>query len=307
MKFRGLIAAAVVLIALGGVLYWSNHHKPAEPSVATPTTVAPAILKLDQGSIAELTLARKGAAPVTLEKQNGGQWQIKEPKAFDADQDAVSGVLSTLSSLNADRVVEDKAADLKPYGLDDPALAVEIDSADHKQHKLMLGDETPAGSDVYAMVAGDPRVYTLASYNKTGIDKGLDDLRDKKLFHFGFAEPGKIELHAGAKEWVFTRSSGDWLSGGKKLDGAAVESLVEKLRDLSATGFPDAGFAKPDLEATVVSGDGKVTEKVLMAKAGNNTIARRESEAELYQLGATVVSDLTTAAEAIKQVATAGK
>ena len=33
-------------------------------------------------------------------------------------------MVSTLANLNADKVVEDKAADLKPYGLDTPTLDV---------------------------------------------------------------------------------------------------------------------------------------------------------------------------------------
>ena len=45
------------------------------------------------------------------------------------------------------------------------------------------------------------------------------------------------------------------------MDGDAVESLVEKLRDLSATGFPGSGFSSPDVEATVTSSDGKQVER----------------------------------------------
>ena len=35
-----------------------------------------------------------------------------------------------------------------------------------------MGDNTPAGNAVYVALAGDPRVFTLANYSKTSLDKG---------------------------------------------------------------------------------------------------------------------------------------
>ncbi len=300
MKFRALIIAVLVLLALSGALYWSNHHKPSQPGTAANFPAPLVILKLDQSAIDQLTLARKGSAPVTLVKTASGKWQITAPRSFNADQDEVSGVLYTLSSLSADRVVEDKASDLKPYGLDDPSLAVQINSTDQKQRKLLLGEDTPAGSDVYAMLAGDPRVFTLAEYNKTSIDKGLDDLRNKKLFDFGEDNPSRIELHQGKKAWIFLRQGSDWWSNGKKMDSAGVASLIDELRELQAASFPATGFSTPDLEVTVASGDGKRIERVEISKSA---IAKRENEPELYQLDSSAAADLTSAAGAIQPAA----
>jgi len=439
MKFRGLIIAVVVLVALGGLLYWSNRHKPSEQSAAASSNPSTSILKVAQSAISQLTLTRKGVAPVTLVKGNPDKWQISAPQSLRADQDAVSGVLSNLSNLNADRVVEEKASDLKAYGLDDPAATFDITMKGNKERKLLLGDSTPAGSDVYAMLACDPRIFTIASYNKTSIDKGLNDLRDKrlltvepdkvsrialdkkaqtiefartkdgwqilkpqplradsfavdelartiatarmdlggtedyksatefakatpiatvtltgdqgpqklevrkdkdnyfakssvvdgaykvdanlgaaldkslddfrnkKLFDLGFEEPDKIELHAGAKFWFLTRNGSDWWSNGKKMDSSSVESLAGKLRDLTASGFPDSGFSNPDLEAIVTSDNGKRVEKVLFSKLADKCLAKREDGPSLYQLAPSTVTELTSAAEAIKSTAIAAK
>ncbi len=442
MKFRGLIIAVAVLLVLGGLLYWSNHRKPPAQSVAASSTTSPAILKIDPSAIQQVTLTRKDNAPVTLDRQAADAWRITEPKPFNADSDAVSGMLSTLSSLTADRVVEDKASDLRQYGLDRPSLQVQIELKDHKERQLLFGDDTPTGGDVYAMLQGDPKVYTVAGYNKTSVDKGandlrdkrlvtiapdkvsrvdlrekgeeiefarikdgwqilkpepsradsfavdefvrtvadarmdltggsgeeknqpaaefakaapvatialtgdqgtqtltvrkdkqdyyaqssavegaykvganvgtsfdqgLDDFRNKKLFDFGFEEPSKIELHQGAKSWFLSRSGNDWWSNGKKMDNSSVEALVDSLRDLSASSFPNSGFSSADVDATVTSSNGKRIEKVLISKAGSNDIAKREDEPELYQLSASAVDAVTRAADAIKAAPAAGK
>jgi hypothetical protein len=430
MRFRGLLIAVLVLLVLGSVLYWSNRRKPSEtPTAPSPT---PTMLKFDSASVAQFSLTRKDTAPLTLAKDAAGLWRITTPQSYPADQDAVSALLRSLSNLTADRVVEDKVADLKPYGLDNPSLTLDVALKDRQDHKLLLGDNTPAGGNVYAMLAGDPRIFTLASYTKTSIDKGVDDLRDKrlitlqpdkvsrvvldkkgktiefartkdgwqiikpsplradgfaidefvrgvtsarmdlsanesassafaqatplatvtltgdqgpqtltvrknkdnyfaksstiagvykvdasagtvldknlddfrnkKLFDFGFQPPSKVELRWGNNALFLTHSGNDWWSNGKKMDGVAVGTLIDRLRDLTGTGFPTSGFSAPAIEATVTSNDGKQTVKVLIDTSG---IAKRDNEPALYQLDASTATDLTNAVNAIKPMGTA--
>src|SRR5580693_8257975 len=107
MKGHGLIIAVIILAVLAGVLYWSQHRTPpAESAAVSPAT--PVILKVDPSAVTQLVLKQKGSDPVTLKKTEG-KWEITEPRPYRADQEAVAGVLSTLSALSADRVVEDKA------------------------------------------------------------------------------------------------------------------------------------------------------------------------------------------------------
>src|SRR5215471_8690266 len=181
MKIRSLIAAAVVLLALLGTLYWSGHRKASDENATKLTDASPPILKLDQNSITRVEFEKKDAEPVVLAKSSAGSWEITEPRQLSADQTAVSSVLSSLASLTSERLVEDRAGDLKQYGLEHPSLEVNLTEKGNKFNKLLVGDQTPTGSALYAMLAGDPRVYTLASYNKNNIDKGLNDLRDKRL------------------------------------------------------------------------------------------------------------------------------
>jgi hypothetical protein len=438
MKIHGLAIAVLVLLALGGFLYWSEHHKPGEDSTKISADTPPQILKLDESSITKLELKKKDAEPIRLAKSNSGEWQITEPKPLRADESAVSGVLSTLSSLNSERLVEDKASDLKGFGLDNPTLEVDLAEKDNKSQKLLIGGDTPIGNGVYAMLAGDPRVFTVASYTKTSVDKTLNDLRDKrllplspdkisrvelvkpgqsvefgrnqdewqilkpkplradstqvgdlvrelteakmdlsvstgdaasdfarsspvatakltdvsgtqevqirkshkdtqetyyakssavegiykvdssvgkavdktlddfrnkKLFDFGFSDPNRIELHSGGKSYSLTRGtagSEDWWSDGKKMDFGTVEPVISKLRDLAATKFADSGFATSIVDATIVSDDGKRTEKVWMSKSGDRYIAKRENEPALYQLDSASVEAFLKAADEVR-------
>jgi hypothetical protein len=269
MNFRGLIVAVVVLGALGGVLYWSQHRKPAEE--VPPVTTATVILKVNAAAVTQLTIKQK--TPVTVEK-TGNKWQITQPAPYPADQEAVAGVLSTLSGLNADRVVEDKASDRKQYGLDPPAVEVDIAGK-----QLLLGDETPAGGDVYAALAGDPKVFTIASYSKTSLNKGLNDLRDKSLLTLSPDKVSRVELLKKPAELEFDRTKDGWQILKPKpspADTFAVDGLVRTLTgakmDLSAASDAAAEFARGTAVATAkLTGD-----------AGVQTLEVRKNKTDYY-------------------------
>jgi hypothetical protein len=225
MKFR-LIIAVIVLAALAGVLYWSQHRKPPAESAAVPSSATPVILKVDPFAVTQLVLKQKGSDPVTVKKIEG-KWQITEPKPYRADQEAVAGVLSTLSALSADRVVEDKAADRKQYGLEEPAAEVDVGT-----RQLMLGDDTPAGGDVYVAVAGDPRVFTVSSYTKTSLGKSLNDLRDKSLLTLNPDKVSRVELLKKGQDLEFDRTKDGWQilkPSASPADATAVNDLVRSL------------------------------------------------------------------------------
>ena len=439
MKTRGLYIAVAVLVILGGTLYWSDHRKPSDESAKASADTSPVILKLDSNAITRLELKKKDAEPIVLTKSSSGDWEITEPKALRADQDAVSGLVSSLSSLDSQRLVEDKASDLGTYGLAQPLLELDISEKNNQSQKLLLGDDTPASGGIYAMLAGDPRVFTVATYTKTNIDKTLNDLRDKrlltlaaekvsrvdlirkgedlefgrnkdswqilkpkplradgtkvgdlvrdlteakmdlstsekdaasafahaspiatakltsdsgsqelqirkdgkgdfyaksdaaqgvykvnsslgtavdknledfrdkKLFDFGYNQPEKIELHNGTKSYYLTQGTGgsdDWWSNGKKMDGFSIDSVVSDLRDLSATKFVDSGFSNPTIEVTVISGKGKQSDNLKIAKSGDHYIAKREGDPTLYQLDGSSVDAMLKAVDDVKPAPT---
>jgi hypothetical protein len=431
MKFTGLIIAGIVLAALTGTLYWSNHHKTEETTKVSADT-PPKILSLKEADITSVDVRKQGKDQLQLARDKSGKWEITAPKPLRADPTNVAGMLSNLTALNADRLVEQKASDLGQYGLANPSAEILVSEKGNKTQKLLIGDDTPTQNGAYAMLQGDPRVFTIGSYVKTSLekspndvrdtrlltvdadkvsqveliakkqdiefgrnkddwqilkprplransikvgdlvrkltearmdtsedekkadsafasgspiatakltdeggtqqiqvrkskddyyakssvvdgvykvtsdlgqslDKGVDDFRNKSVFSFGYTDPNKIEIHDGAKAYFLTKSGDDWWSGeGKKMDVGSVQSLVDKLRDLSASKFVDSGFTTPAMELTVTSKDGKQVEKVQIAKAGDGYIAKRENDSSLYQLEGKDVDQLRDLAKELK-------
>ena len=292
MKIRGLIFAVAVLAGLVGTLYWSNHHKPSE-SVQASADTPPKILTLNESEVSRIDLKKKIGPELVLARDNGS-WQISSPDKLAADQSAVSGVVSTLSSLSSERVVDDKPDDLSQFGLTNPSLEVDVMSKNNTTHKLLIGDDTPTGNGAYARLDGDPRVFTIASYTRTSIDKNVNDLRDKRLLT---VEPDKVsraDLTANQQDMEFGRNKDQWqILRPKPLraDSYQVDELVRKLTDAKMDLTSDdqkktaAAFAsgKPVATARLTTDTG--TQELQVRKNKDDYYAKSSLVRGVYKVG----------------------
>jgi len=432
MGTKKLVVAAAVLAVLSGILWWINKH-PDWGKDKKAESESPTLVNVPDASIGGIDIQKKDSPKVSLERK-GGKWSIAAPAAYAVDQEAVSGIVSALSPATGDSVVEDKPGDVSKYGLANPALTVTVREKTGKLDELAIGDDVPGGSLVYLRVAGNPKVYAAPSSLKTSFDKGVNDLRDKrlltfdqnqltrvqvvagkstiefgkngqnewaivqpqpyradnfqveellrklteakmdlkapdgeaqkaekgytagkpaatakltdstgsqtlevrksgddyfgkssvvagtyklaadlgkllekpldefrnkKLFDFGYTDPSKLEIQGK----TFTRSGSDWKMDGKVMDAASVQGLIDKLRELSASQFAAGGFTSAAAAITVVSNEGKRSEKVEFEKTADGYLARRGAELDLYQLGAKSVNDILEASNKVKPAA----
>ena len=63
-------------------------------------------------------------------------------------------------------------------------------------------------------------VHKLTEEIGDGLDKSLDDFRNKKMFDFGLSDPSKIEIRTARSRWSSRKSGDKWMSGGKTMDSA---------------------------------------------------------------------------------------
>ena len=433
MNLRGILAAAAVLAVLAVGLWFSNkaeNEKKDKPAADAP----PKVVELPSDQIQQVAVV-KGDTTTTIKRGGDTKWEIASPKASRADQDAANGVANTFNSLSADRLIEEKAADLKTDGLDKPAITGTVTKKHVKTIKLLLGDETPTSGGVFARLDGDPRVFILASFNKSSIDKafkdlqdkrllafdsdkltrveltakgqtlefgknnnnewqilkpkpmradggnieeivrklkdakmdstvsdedakkasagwgaaqviasakvadasgsyqldlrktkdntylakgssmdgiykvssdlgdglnkGLDDLRNKKLFDFGWNDLTKVEVHAGPKTVALAKEGDKWKQGAKEMDSTSVQALIDKLRDLAAIKFPDSGFTTAIFDASVSWGT--KSEKVLVSKSGDKFFAKRDNEPAIYEIDKKAFEEMERAASDVKE------
>ncbi len=296
MKGPGLIIAALVLAALTGALYWSDHRKSKDAD-APAVDVAPKILTVPLQDISRIEIKKKGSDPLDIAKDASGKWQITAPKAYAADQDSVGSIAAALSSLSSQRLLEEKSADLAQYGLTEPSLELDV-TFKEKTARLLIGDETPTGNGSFAVLAGDPRVFTVASYTKSSFDKSLNDLRDKRLITSDVDKASQIELLAEKQVITFARNKDSWQilkPRPLRADNSTVEDLVRALKDARM----DLGTTAPDekkLASSFAAASPVATAKVTDA-AGVQELQVRKSKGDYYAKSSAVAGIYKVSAE----------
>lgn len=287
MKNKGLLAAVVILAALSGAVYWSNKNA-AKDTTKPAADAPPKILTIPDDQFKELKITKKDAPPTVLSKASGS-WQITQHdgdgKPLAADQDAVTSMVSSLANLNSDRLIEDKATSLSSYGLQSPAEEIVITKKDGKTDTLLLGDDSPTASGTYAKLASDPRVFTVASFVKTGLDKTAKDLRDKRLLPFNSDKLTSVAVTAKGQTFEFSKNGqNEWQIVKPKpmrADSSQVDELVRKLKDVKMDSEADAAkFAAAAKVATVATSDAGGTRTLEIRKDKDKTYYAKGSAVE---------------------------
>jgi len=238
-QYINTLIALVILAGLWAGFTYYDKRKAQSAPVSTETKPSEKLIPVDCKHIQSFSVKPKDGAPITCRLESG-KWQIESPQKLPADDSTVSSLLSTLTTATVNDVVDAHPANLKDYGLDQPSETLEV-STDTKpaQFALRLGDETPTGSGVYAQLEGNPRIVTLASYDKTSLTKSLFDLRDKRAVTLDADQIQKIEVKSKDKSYTLEKNpEGVWdlaLPPAVRADRYVVDGLVSQLRSASMT------------------------------------------------------------------------
>ena len=254
------------------------------------------LLTFDQGQLTRINLLA-GKSDIEFGKNSQSEWAIVQPQPYRADNFQVEELLRKLSDakmdLSASAAESEKAQ--HSFASGKPVATVKLtDSASTQTFEVRKEGEDYFGKS--SIVDG---AYKLSADLGKQLEKPLDDFRNKKIFDFGFTDPNRIEIQGKA----FIKSGSDWKLDGKTMDSAAVQALIDQLRELTATSFATEGFTTSNAFIAVVSNDGKRTEKVEFSKTPDGYLSRRGVEPSLYRVDAKAVNDILEASSKVKPAA----
>jgi hypothetical protein len=232
-------------------------------------------------------------------KNAKGEWQIVKPQAYRSDGFQVDELLRRVrdAKLNPTQTEEESKTNATAFAAAEPVALIKItDDAGTQTLELKRGKD----KQYLARGSADPGIYSVTAEIGDGLDKATDDFRNKKLFDFGFTDPSRVDYKDAQKTRSFTKAGERWLESNKPVDSVGIQALIDKLRDLTATAFPAAGFTASEVDLTVTSDGGKRVEHVSLSKTPTGFIAKRDGDASLYALPATAVEELQRAAHDVK-------
>ncbi len=236
LQSRGLLIATVTLAALSGYLWWSNRNPAAPDAVADSKREQ--LVTLQQADLVEVTVARKGEAPLVLKKNPAGNnWEmVLDPSLPTSAKDAMD-VVTNAATISSSQMVEENATDLIQFGLEPANVTVTLKDQAGKTQQLLIGDESPVGNKFYARRPNEKKVYAIDQYFKVGLDKTVNDLRDKRLLILDETKLARIEVSRAGEVLEFGKSGqGLWQllkPQPYRTDATVVDDFLNKLREAS--------------------------------------------------------------------------
>jgi hypothetical protein len=261
MRYKGTIILLILIVLSGLYLYFIEL--PGQKAKQQEEEKSQKITTVQIEDVVGIYLnypKRSTDQEILLEKDSAEKWQLVKPIVAPADQSEVQGLISSVNNMRIERVVEEKAEDLKVYGLDQPEVKVSLKLKDSEEH-LLFGDSAPVGSTVYVKKAGEDLVRLTDQYNKANLTKTVTDLRKKEVLDINPQQVRRLSLQYSGQNFVLEKEDGRWWIKkpvAYRADDDRIVDLLDSLERLQAKDFIDQeppgllkGFKNPRLKVEV--------------------------------------------------------
>ncbi len=251
----------------------------------------------------------------SLARTDAGDWAFTKPLATRAGRWSVDGLLGTLENLRMESVAAEPAASLKPYGLDRPSRSVHLVLSDGTTRTLEIG--SPAGEEdegkYHAREKGSSVVAVVPGAIVTDLEKGMGELRAKKLLEIATYDTESFDVTAGDTTWTYVKSTVEGDDGLDKtqwtrtspdetdLETTVVEDALFELGGVEIVEFVDepADLASYGLEAPLLRVDirAKTDSWVELGTTAEEYFARRAADAAVLRVDPAKAAELIKALE----------
>jgi hypothetical protein len=288
----------IILLVLGIPLFWYTY-RDAKKGPVDDTPKHDKVFSVDAGKIDELEIKSEAGERTTLQRK-GSDWTIVQPAPAPTDQATVSGITSNLASMEIQRVIDENPGDVAEFGLATPRVEVAF-KAGGQQHRLQIGQKTPAGTDVYARLGDQKRVFLVSSFLEGTFNKSSFDLRDKSVLKLDREKIDSLAVTTAGHEMRVEKSNGEWnlkAPVDARAEFSAVDGLISRVAGLQMKSLvstpPPQGDGLQQPAATVRIGSGSSQAALLLgAPAGEGSIyAKDAARPAVFTVDASLLDDL---------------
>jgi hypothetical protein len=305
---RSTIALIVLLAGLGAYIYFVTWKTPEGGDTAKKTDKVFAGVQADK--IEEIRISTSGGDATTVKKDNA-TWQVVQPVAAKADETEVSGITSALATTDIVRVIDENPSSLTDYGLSNPRIEVDFKAAGDKDYrKLLIGEKSPTGSDLFAKRNDEKRVFLIPAFQESTFNKDTFALRDKVVLKFDRDKVDGVEVDAAGKTLLMAKDGADWKIRKPletRADYGSVEGLIGRvqtvqMKSIAADQATPAdlkkyGLEKPEATVNVNAGSARAT-LLIGGKATDTTVyARDASKPAVVTIESALMDDLKKGAD----------
>ena len=270
------------------------------------------ILDVESSAIGEIRVERSGGPSIILARSDGASgenadWRLASPSvSWSLDSDEIKSVVDTLSTLSAKGFADDRQPG--SLGLDEPVATVTVSTKEGETAaELDLGRvDSGESTSWFAKRTDRPYHYALSKYAGRKLDITLDAIRSKNPRPIETSSVQSVEF-TGGDGLLVTRGEDGWSlehpSTDTSVSSSKIEGLVERVANLTVTGFPDVTPSEAGLvgarDRVVLNTDaGRVVIRLGDA-AGEGRYVGYAGDDEVFTVAGFVADKLTPSADAV--------
>ena len=203
MRSRTPIILFIILIILTGGIYFLSKYQEKKKEEENR------FVKLSE-AVQRVEIKRRDGTDLIFENLNG-RWRMRKPKDVAADNYVLERIADEVKDLKYEKLVDEKPADLRKYGLKDPEITLKIwERGSTTPLEILVGDKNPLNSDRYAKLKEDSKVVILSSIFTDLLIKEPMEYREKKIAKFDEDKVQKIEVLGKETSYTLIKKGEDW-------------------------------------------------------------------------------------------------
>jgi hypothetical protein len=302
---KSFVALLIVAVGLGAYMYFVESKRNPDAD----TTTHAKVFTVDQTKIEEIEV-QAASGEVTRLKKDGPNWQIVLPATLEADQTEAAQLLTSIATVEAGRVIEEKPASAAEYGLAPPRFSVGYRvSGDPTMHRLLVGIKTTTGSDLYVQVEGQPKVFLIGGFLEDTLNRTPFSLREKTVLKFARESADRVTIDQGGKVITLAKSGVTaWRMTApteSRADMSTIDGVISKMSQAkmkaiettdaagpSAADLKKYGLDKPQAVVTIGTGSSSATLAVGGKSDDTSVYARDLSRPLVFTIESGVLDEL---------------
>ena len=252
-KSVNLITAVGVLVVLSGAYVGVKAYVAKQEAADTESAEEenPEIISIASADVKSIKFVID-KKEVTFEK-DGDSWVKSDETAFPVDQDKIDTLVSSLSSIKAERTLEN-VEDASEYELDQPENTITVTTEDGETTVIQLGMENDSTSQEYIDLNKDSStVYVVSNSTFSSFEGTLYDFAKSGAFPtIDSSTVSKISVDGKDSSYVVEKDENNfWNITGdgetEKADSAKATSLASALSSVAYASYVNYNCAEDEL------------------------------------------------------------
>ena len=241
-----LVGVFLLAASIGGYAWFGVYQ--VEQTKQRKQEASDTLFGFKKEQVQTLSVTAKGQ---TVEASRHGQeWTIDRPIKTAGDNFALDTIADKLAGLKQKRDIGEQS-NLADYGLDNPKIKVVATLDNGSRAELDIGGDNAFDNTIYAKREGSQRVAIVDSSTKFPLDKGLFDLRDKRVLSIEDADLKHLDVATPLFAYGLDHQpDGKWMVTSPEVmpaDSARSAQILSAIRSLRALRFAADQASQADL------------------------------------------------------------